>query len=448
MRVTVRLFARLRDLVARADRVARGGLQGEDVVTWRLASAIAPRRVRLCAVNADYAKMDTVVSDGDEVAVLPPVSGAISAEERRGRSHGGDGVSSHADKLNAVETRYQEPLTLLGDSSLRPTRPGKWPTPGRSPKSSRWSRSSASKAVVKQIAQTEELATSTDAEMRPHGRDQEADRQARRAARRDQGPAAAEGPNDEKNVILEIRAGTGGEEAALFAAELFRMYNRFAESQGWRVEVLSANETGVGGLKEGIALIEGKRVYSRLKYESGVHRVQRVPATEASGRIHTSTATVAVLPEAEEVDVHVEPKDLRIDTFCSSGPGGQSVNTTYSAVRITHLPTGIVVSQQDEKSQVKNRAKAMKVLRSRLYEIEMRKQQEAIAKDRRSQVGTGERAEKIRTYNFPQSRITDHRINFTTHQLVNVLDGDLRELVDTLTTYYQAEKLKEATAVS
>jgi peptide chain release factor 1 len=210
---------------------------------------------------------------------------------------------------------------------------------------------------------------------------------------------------------------------------------------------MSSSDTGGGGLKEGIALIEGRQVYSRLKYESGVHRVQRVPATEASGRIHTSTATVAVLPEAEEVDIQIEAKDLRIDTFCSSGPGGQSVNTTYSAVRITHLPTGIVVSQQDEKSQIKNRAKAMKVLRSRLYEIEMRKQQEAIAKDRRSQVGTGDRAEKIRTYNFPQSRITDHRINFTTHRLMDVLNGDLSELIDSLTTHFQAEKLKEATAV-
>ena len=195
-------------------------------------------------------------------------------------------------------------------------------------------------------------------------------------------------------------------------------------------------------------MIEGRRVYSQLKYESGVHRVQRVPATEASGRIHTSTATVAVLPEAEEVDVQIDQKDLRIDTFCSSGPGGQSVNTTYSAVRITHIPTGLVVSQQDEKSQIKNKAKALKVLRSRLYEIEMQKQQDAIAKDRRSQVGTGERSEKIRTYNFPQSRITDHRINFTTHQLVNVLNGDLGELIDQVVTHFQAEKLKEATAVA
>jgi len=253
-------------------------------------------------------------------------------------------------------------------------------------------------------------------------------------------------PNDAKNVVLEIRAGTGGDEAALFASDLFRMYSRYAERQGWKIDVLSMSETGVGGTKEVIALIEGRNVYSRLKYESGVHRVQRVPATEASGRIHTSTATVAVLPEAEEVDIQIDAKDLRIDTFCSSGPGGQSVNTTYSAVRITHIPTGLVVSQQDEKSQIKNRAKAMKVLRSRLYEIERQKQQDAIAKDRRSQVGTGERSEKIRTYNFKENRITDHRIGYTMHQLTAALEGELGDLIDAAVTHFTSEKLKEATA--
>ena len=256
-------------------------------------------------------------------------------------------------------------------------------------------------------------------------------------------------PNDERNVMLEIRAGTGGDEAALFAAELFRMYSKFAERQGWRLDVMSSNETGGGGLKEVIATIEGRGVYSKLKYESGVHRVQRVPATEASGRIHTSTATVAVLPEAEEVDIQInESKDLRIDTFCSSGPGGQSVNTTYSAVRLTHLPTGVVVSQQDEKSQIKNRAKAMKVLRARLLrDGDCRSQQDAIAKDRRSQVGTGERSEKIRTYNFPQNRITDHRVNFTTHRLVEVLNGDLPELLDNGHHPLPVGKLKDASVV-
>jgi peptide chain release factor 1 len=246
-------------------------------------------------------------------------------------------------------------------------------------------------------------------------------------------------PHDVKNVVIEIRAGAGGDEAALFASDLFRMYSRYCERQGWHLEVLNLSDTGVGGTKEVTALIEGKGVYGRLKYESGVHRVQRVPTTEASGRIHTSTATVAVLPEAEEVDVQIDAKDLRIDTFCSSGPGGQSVNTTYSAVRITHIPTGLVVSQQDEKSQVKNRAKAMKVLRSRLYDMEMRRQQEAIAKDRRTQVGTGDRSEKIRTYNFKENRITDHRFGYSMYQLTNALDGDINELIDQAVMHFQSE---------
>ncbi len=253
-------------------------------------------------------------------------------------------------------------------------------------------------------------------------------------------------PNDEKNVILEIRAGTGGDEATLFAAEMFRMYTRYAESQGWKVEVLNTSESGVGGLKEVIAMISGDKVYSRLKYESGVHRVQRVPATEQQGRVHTSAVTVAVLPEAEDVDIKIEAKDLRIDTFCSSGPGGQSVNTTYSAVRITHIPTNTVVSCQDEKSQIKNRDKAMRVLRSRLYEMEMQKQQEALAKERKTMVGSGDRSEKIRTYNFPQNRVTDHRIGLTIHQLENVMDGKLQPVVEALVTHYQAEKLKQESA--
>ncbi len=252
-------------------------------------------------------------------------------------------------------------------------------------------------------------------------------------------------PNDDKNVVLEIRAGTGGDEATLFVAEVFRMYNRYAETQKWKVEVLSTSESGVGGLKEVIALIEGDRVFSRMKYESGVHRVQRVPATEQQGRVHTSAITVAVLPEAEEVDVKIEAKDLRIDTFCSSGPGGQSVNTTYSAVRITHIPTGTVVSCQDEKSQIKNREKGMRVLRSRLYEVEMQKQADALAKERKQMVGSGDRSEKIRTYNFPQNRLTDHRIGFTIHQLEQVMDGKLQPIIDALTTHYQAEKLKQET---
>jgi len=256
-------------------------------------------------------------------------------------------------------------------------------------------------------------------------------------------------PNDEKNVVLEIRAGTGGDEASLFAAEIFRMYTRFAEQHRWKVEVLSSSESSVGGLKEVIAIIEGNRVYSQMKYESGVHRVQRVPATETQGRVHTSAITVAVLPEAEDVDVKIEAKDIRIDTFCSSGPGGQSVNTTYSAVRITHLPTNTVVSCQDEKSQIKNREKGMRVLRSRLYEMEMVKQQAALAKERKQQVGSGDRSEKIRTYNFPQNRLTDHRIGLTIHQLAEIMEGRLQPVIDALTAHFNAERLKsEAEAVA
>ncbi len=354
------------------------------------------------------------------------------------------------DKLLSVENKYDELMTKLGTAEVHAD-------------AAEYRRAAKTlseleplvhkfreyKGVEQDIKGAEELVNGGDAEMRDLAREELKTLEVQREALLQELKILLipKDPNDEKDVILEIRAGTGGDEAALFAADVFRMYSRFAEKQGWRIEVMSTSESGTGGLKEVIASIEGRGVYSRMKYESGVHRVQRVPATEASGRIHTSTATVAVLPEAEEVDIQINDKDLRIDTFCSSGPGGQSVNTTYSAVRITHIPTGVVVSQQDEKSQIKNKAKALKVLRARLYEMEMRKQQEAVAKERRGQVGTGERSEKIRTYNFPQSRITDHRINFTTHRLHDVLEGDAGELIDQLTTFYNAEKLKEATTV-
>jgi peptide chain release factor 1 len=350
------------------------------------------------------------------------------------------------DKLQTLEARYDKLVSMISDPAIQAD-PAEYRTHTKAVAEIQETVDAYReyKVLLDELASAQELAASGDAEMEALAQEElkalvpkreEIEAQLRLLTPRD--------PNDEKNVILEIRAGTGGEEAALFGADLFRMYSRFAERQGWKLELMSESLADAGGIKEIIATISGKRVYSQLKYESGVHRVQRVPATEASGRIHTSTATVAVLPEAEEVDVQIQDKDLRIDTFCSSGPGGQSVNTTYSAVRITHLPTGVVVSQQDEKSQIKNRAKAMKVLRARLYEMEMRKQQEAIAKDRRTQVGTGERSEKIRTYNFPQSRITDHRINFTTHQLTGALDGEVGELIEAVTSHYQAEKLREA----
>ena len=308
------------------------------------------------------------------------------------------------------------------------------------------------KDLTRGIAESKALlADEADVEMRAYAEEELAKLEARVTATEEELKVLLipKDPNDEKNVVLEIRAGTGGDEATLFVAEMFRMYNRYAETHRWKVEVLSTSESGIGGLKEVIALIEGDRVYSQMKYESGVHRVQRVPATEQQGRVHTSAVTVAVLPEAEDVDVKIEAKDLRIDTFCSSGPGGQSVNTTYSAVRITHIPTNTVVSCQDEKSQIKNREKGMRVLRSRLYEIEMQKQQDAVAKERRSMVGSGDRSEKIRTYNFPQNRVTDHRIGFTMHQLTEVMDGKLQPMIEALTTHYQSEKLKrETTAIA
>jgi len=353
------------------------------------------------------------------------------------------------DKLVTVEGRYEELMASLGTSAVQ-NDPNEYRKQAKAlaelqPLVEKYREYNA---VVDEIKHAEELLKGGDPEMYDLALEELNDLNVQKERVSDQLKIllVPKDPNDERNVMVEIRAGTGGEEAALFAGELYRCYTRYAERQRWKIELMSLSEADKGGVKDVVVNIEGKGAYSKLKYESGVHRVQRVPATEASGRIHTSTATVAVLPEAEEVDIQIHEKDLRIDTFCSSGPGGQSVNTTYSAVRITHIPTGTVVSQQDEKSQIKNRAKAMKVLRNRLYEAEMQKQHDAIAKDRKSQVGSGDRSEKIRTYNFPQSRITDHRINYTTHQIQSVMDGNLDELIDALSTYYTAEKLKEVTS--
>src|SRR5258707_614088 len=353
------------------------------------------------------------------------------------------------DKLEQIETRYNELTQELSSPELlsNPSAYGKAAKQHRSlgevvQKSQAW------KSLRDELAGARELYdTSDDDEMREMARLEletlqikldETDKELKLLL-------IPSDPNDEKNVIVEIRAGTGGDEATLFAAEMVRMYSRYAERQRWKFEVLEASESGIGGFKEAIILIEGQKVYSKMKHESGVHRVQRVPQTEASGRIHTSAITVAVLPEAEEVDVKIDPKDLRIDTFCSSGPGGQSVNTTYSAVRITHVPTNVVVSMQDEKSQIKNREKAMRVLRARLQELEEQKQHDAVASERRSMVGSGDRSEKIRTYNFKENRVTDHRIGLTIHQLDQVMDGSLDAIIEALTTHYQAEKLKEET---
>jgi peptide chain release factor 1 len=347
------------------------------------------------------------------------------------------------DKVAEIERKYEQLTAQLGDPAVLADQALYQKTAkAHSELSEVVEKYREWKSIQKGLEETRALLAeaSTDAEMKALAHEELADLEKRQAKVEEEIKILLlpKDPNDEKNVILEIRAGTGGDEATLFAQEIFRLYNRYAESQGWKVEVLSTSLSGIGGTKEVIALIEGQRVYSKLKYESGVHRVQRVPATEQQGRIHTSAITVAVLPEADEVEIEIDPKDIRIDTFCSSGPGGQSVNTTYSAVRLTHLPTGMVVSCQDEKSQIKNRAKGLRVLRSRLYEMKLQEQQKHITEERRSMVGTGDRSEKIRTYNFPQNRLTDHRIGLTIHQLDRVMDGKIDDIIEALIAHYRA----------
>jgi peptide chain release factor 1 len=347
------------------------------------------------------------------------------------------------DKVAEIERKYDQLTAQLGDPAVLADKPLYQKTAkAHSELTEVVEKYREWKGIRKALEETKTLLAeaSTDAEMKALAHEELADLEGRQAKVEEELKILLlpKDPNDEKNVILEIRAGTGGDEASLFAQEIFRMYNRYAESQGWGVEVLSTSLSGIGGVKEVIALIEGHKVYSKLKYESGVHRVQRVPATEQQGRIHTSAITVAVLPEADEVEVEIDPKDIRIDTFCSSGPGGQSVNTTYSAVRITHLPTGMVVSCQDEKSQIKNRAKGLRVLRSRLYELKLQEQQKQITEERRSMVGSGDRSEKIRTYNFPQNRLSDHRIGLTIHQLDRVMDGKIDDIIEALIAHYRA----------
>ena len=349
-------------------------------------------------------------------------------------------------KLDQLETRYEELSAQLADAAT-------FADPTRYRKSAKAHSDLAEvvekyrswKAIQKALQGLGPMLEEPDPEMRELARQEQAALEQNRQQSEEELKMLLlpRDPNDEKSIVLEIRAGAGGNEAALFAADLFRMYTRYAESQNWGVEITSASDSSLGGRKEVIALVSGPKVYSKMKYESGVHRVQRVPATEQQGRLHTSTVTVAVLPEADEVEVNIDSKDIRIDTFCSSGPGGQSVNTTYSAVRITHLPSGLVVSCQDEKSQIKNRAKALRVLRSRLHEMESQKQHEAMAEERRSMVGSGDRSEKSRTYNFPQNRVTDHRIGLTLYQLDQVIDGKLDALIDALVAHHQAEKLKQ-----